>query len=414
MHDRPVVVVVSHFVPVPPSAGNEKRLFHLLRWLNARGFDVVLVVNALHLRLTPERIRQLRGEVRALELVGQPTPLTTRLPWPARQLLSRAHGLVSFASQARSRLQRPRTRLEQIEEDFCPPPLLRALDVIVRRWQPQVMLAEYVFMTRCFRAAPPGVLKVIDTHDLFSTRHDNVVAHGIEDRLVISRADETRLLRRADLVVVIQDHERRQVEAMAPGLAVVTAGFDADLAPRQTSRRVSGRVLLVGSDNAVNSRGLHDFLARAWPAVRAAQPQATLHVAGGLGRHRIDVPGVAWLGIVPDLTAEYAACELVINPSIAGSGLKIKSVEALAQRRPLVAWPNGVAGLEDPAPPYLVATDWDDFAAQVIALIGDVSLRVMLERRFDAYLERFTPARVYGELGRALDEWLDREASSEK
>jgi glycosyltransferase involved in cell wall biosynthesis len=397
--------VVSHFFPLPPRAGNERRLYHLLRWLRGRGFDVVLVVNALHQRLAPERVRQLRGEVYALELVGQPLSRLARLPWPAPQVLARARGLVSVA---RSRLERPRSRLEQIEDDFCPPPLLRALDRVVRRWQPQVMLAEYVFMSRCFRSAPPGVLKVIDTHDLFSTRHDNVVAHGIEDRLAISRDDEARLLRRADLVVVIQDHERRALQAMAPGLDVVTAGFDAEVAPRQAGAPVAGRVLLVGSDNAVNGRGLHDFLARAWPAVRAAQPDATLHVAGGLGRHRVATAGVVWRGIVADLTPEYAACQLVINPSIAGSGLKIKSAEALAQRRPLVAWPNGVAGLEADAPPYLVAADWDDFAAQVIALLGDASLRAKLDSRFDAYLERFAAARVYGELGRALDAWLSR------
>jgi glycosyltransferase involved in cell wall biosynthesis len=395
---------VSHFVPVPPRAGNERRLLHLVRWLNARGFDVVLVVNARRLRSTAADVRQLRNEVRALVLVGQPGGRGLRLPWPAPQLLGRAQHLVSYAH---SRL-RPRSPLERIEDDFCPPSLLRALDVVVRRWQPQVMLAEYAFMTRCFRSAPPGVLKIVDTHDLFSTRHENVVAHGIADPLAIGRADETRLLRRADLVVVIQDHERRQVEAMAPGLAVVTVGFDAELAPRSTGGRVRGRVLLVGSDNAVNARGLRDFLALAWPAVRAAQPHATLHVAGGVGRHRVATPGVEWLGVVPDLTAEYAACEVVINPSIAGSGLKIKSVEALAQRRPLVAWPNGVAGLEDEAPPFVVARDWSDFAAQVVALLGDASSRVALERRFDRYLERFLPARVYGELGRALDEHLAR------
>ena len=393
-------------MPVPPRAGNERRLLHLVRWLNGRGFDVVLVVNALSLTLTEARVRLLRAEVRALELVTRPTPLAERVPWPASQLLSCAHGLSAMA-RARihdvwSRLQPPRYDLGQLERDFCPPQLLRRLDDVVRRWQPQVMLAEYVFMTRCFQSAPPGVLKVVDTHDLFSSRHDNVIEHGIADVHAISRSDEARLLRRADLVVVIQDHERRAVEAMAPGLAVVTAGFDAELAPRATGGRVAGRVLLVGSDNAVNARGLHDFLARAWPTVRAAHPGATLHVAGGVGRHRVAAPGVVWLGVVPDLTREYAACQLVINPSIAGSGLKIKSVEALAQRRPLVAWPNGVAGLEDDAPPYVVARDWSDFAAHVVALLGDASARGRLERRFDDYLERFLPARVYGELDRAL------------
>jgi Glycosyl transferases group 1 len=408
-------VLVSHFVPVPPRAGNEQRLLHLLRWLRGRGYDVVFVLNALHRPRTPEadaQLELLRREVRALEVVrGRSFAAVALLPWRLRRAFWRAHGAMAALQELRRQLQ---PCLQQHEDAFCPPPMLRAIDRVVRRWQPSVMLAEYVFMTRCFAAATPGMLKVVDTHDLFSARQQQVVAHGIDDAHALTAADEARLLRRADLVVVIQDHERRAVERLAPGLAVVTAGFDAVVAPPavdatgaprpvDNSPRVAGRVLLVGSDNAVNVRALRDFLALAWPAVRAARPDATLRVVGALVRHRVDADGVEWRGFVDELAPEYAACAVVINPALAGSGLKIKSAEALAQRRPLVAWPQGVAGLESAAPPYVVAADWPDFAAQVVALLDGSPLRATLEARFDAYLPRFAAAHVYAELGRALD-----------
>lgn len=411
-----MLLLVSHFVPVPPRAGNEQRLLHLLRWLRGRGYDVVFVLNALHRPRTPEadaQLELLRREVRALQVVrGRSWAAVALLPWPLRRAFWRAHGAVAALQEFR---QQRRSRLRQHEDAFCPPPMLRALERLVRRWRPSVMLAEYVFMTRCFAAATPGMLKVVDTHDLFSARQTQVVAHGIDDAHALTAADEARLLRRADLAVVIQDHERRAVERLVPGLAVVTAGFDAVVAPPagDPGVRVAGRVLLVGSDNAVNVRALRDFLTLAWPAVRAARPDATLRVAGALVRHRVDADGVEWLGLVDDLAPEYAACAVVINPAQAGSGLKIKSAEALAQRRPLVAWPEGVAGLEAAAPPYVVAADWADFAGQVVALLGDSPLRATLEAGFDAYLPRFSAEHVYAELGGALDRHCGRDGDGD-
>ena len=406
------MVVVSHFVPVPPRAGNEQRLLHLLRWLRAYGYDVVFVLNALHRPATPEaeaQLELLRREVHALEVVrARSFAGVARLPWRLRRAFWQAHGALAALREVRQRLRSP---LRRNEDDFCPPSLSRALVRVVRRWQPSVMLAEYVFMTRASAAATPGMLKVVDTHDLFSRRRPQVLAHGIADRHALSDGDEARLLRRADLVVVIQEHERRAVEQLAPGLAVVTAGFDAAVAPSATTNdaRVADRVLLVGSDNAVNARGLHDFLAHAWPVVRAARPEASLRVVGSLARHRVAAAGVAWHGPVDELAPEYAACTVVINPARAGSGLKIKSVEALAQRRPLVAWPEGVAGLEASSPPYVVVADWRDFAAKLVTLLEPSSpLRAQLEARCDGYLTRFDAAEVYGALGRALDRHCGR------
>ena len=128
-------------------------------------------------------------------------------------------------------------------------------------------------------------------------------------------------------------------------------------------------------------------------------------VVGAIGR---SVPsglaGVEVAGYVPDLADEYAAARVVINPAVAGTGLKIKTLEALAYLRPLVAWPNGVDGLPDEVlrlvPP---ATDWFEFADQVaerLARTGPV---------FDAADETaiqdfLSPDAVYGALEHALQD----------
>jgi hypothetical protein len=72
------------------------------------------------------------------------------------------------------------------------------------------------------------------------------------------------------------------------------------------------------------------------------------------------------LGHVKDLGDCYARARVVVNPAAAGTGLKVKTVEALAHLRPIVAWPNGVDGLPpDIAPLVPPVEDWLEFAERV-------------------------------------------------
>src|SRR5581483_3395143 len=101
----------------------------------------------------------------------------------------------------------------------------------------------------------------------------------------------------------------------------------------------------------------------AWPRIRRDVPDAELLVAGKVGRFLpADVPGVMRLGTVDDLDPLYEQARVVINPAVAGTGLKIKTLEALCHFRPIITWPNGTDGLApELAALCTVASDWHDF-----------------------------------------------------
>ncbi len=52
------------------------------------------------------------------------------------------------------------------------------------------------------------------------------------------------------------------------------------------------------------------------------------------------------VGAVPDVSAWYADADVVVVPLRLGSGTRIKVLEAFAHRRPMIATPAAVAGLE--------------------------------------------------------------------
>ena len=94
-------------------------------------------------------------------------------------------------------------------------------------------------------------------------------------------------------------------------------------------------LLVVGSDNPLNIHGLKEFLKISWPIIRNEKHDAILRVIGKIGTNFINEDSrVQIVGWVEDLQREYSQAEIVINPTIAGTGLKIKTVEALCMAKP--------------------------------------------------------------------------------
>ena len=96
-------------------------------------------------------------------------------------------------------------------------------------------------------------------------------------------------------------------------------------------------------------------------------------------------PGVDLLGIVDDLDAAYAGANIVINPLLAGTGLKTKTVEALGHAKALVTTACGAEGIEEEAGrAFLMADEPYAMAAHVCGLIADPEAAAALgARAFD-------------------------------
>ena len=89
-----------------------------------------------------------------------------------------------------------------------------------------------------------------------------------------------------------------------------------------------------------------------------------------------DFDGCLKLGQVEALEEAYALSDVIINPVYFGTGLKIKSIEALGYAKPLVTTPIGAEGLEAGAnEAFLIADTADEFAQSIIEVFSDDQLR---------------------------------------
>jgi hypothetical protein len=407
--DKRWLICLSHVLPYPSRAGNEYRIHRMLDWFAANGFDVFLVVCPQPgYAITPQQLASACSIYSNLILCERDGTLRYHLAdgdGPVNGLdgvRPRAFGKILREEEDDAPIAR---RLLPIVRNFCPDLLAEVLSHLDSVLQPEIILAEYVFMTRALPLVQTEAIKVVDTHDVFSTKHDKIVQFGIEDSLALSADEEAGLLASADLVIAIQSEEAAELGKLVPNKLIVTVGIDFDPIATAGASVPDPIVLVVGSDNALNVRGLRDFLRFAWPLVRRDVSDAELRVVGAVGLQvEVDDPSVKIMGLVDDLTAAYAEARVVINPAFAGTGLKIKTIESLCHLRPLVTWPSGVDGVEANVRSLCyIATDWYMFAQHVIQLCKSEDASQVLVRKREEILRRFSPDTTYAALKAALN-----------
>jgi glycosyltransferase involved in cell wall biosynthesis len=129
-----------------------------------------------------------------------------------------------------------------------------------------------------------------------------------------------------------------------------------------------------------NVHGLIWFTDRVWPLVCKAHPAATLHIAGrgapATAPSWLRGRNINWLGEVDDARQFMASVNVIIAPLFAGSGLRIKIIEAMSIGKPVVATTVAVDGI--PAldgRELLIADDASSFSSALVNLLKDRELR---------------------------------------
>ncbi|MCA9443071.1 MAG: glycosyltransferase family 4 protein [Candidatus Omnitrophica bacterium] len=212
---------------------------------------------------------------------------------------------------------------------------------------------------------------------------------------------------RADALLAIQEQEKQQLSEMCPQLPVILTKHACNIPLYSPSSPDSFEILYVGNMYEPNRIGLEQFITKTWPLIRKAEPRTNLLVCGRLAELvKVSSEGVEFVGGVDDLSTYYRRSAAVINPVPFGSGLKIKSVEALIYGRVLISTRAGVLGLEtEDELPVLICEHGESMANQIIKTLHDEPFRLSLEKRSQEYARKwFRPGIVYSELTKFLVE----------
>ncbi|MDZ7760086.1 MAG: glycosyltransferase family 4 protein [Desulfovermiculus sp.] len=106
------------------------------------------------------------------------------------------------------------------------------------------------------------------------------------------------------------------------------------------------KIIHIGGADARKIHGIHFFIRNIWPIVREVYKEAELHL-GGKGSETWNYPelGIYGHGFIENEVSFLSQGKIFINPQLAGSGIKLKSINAMAAQRALVSTFNGVRGI---------------------------------------------------------------------
>ncbi len=163
---------------------------------------------------------------------------------------------------------------------------------------------------------------------------------------------ERRVRRRARWLLVNSAEVARHLRSVSPSSEVALAPLALDPASYAPSATLdSSAAGLIGSAAwPPTANAVERLLREVWPLVLRRKPDARLVLAGfGMEQSRFShLPqphGVEWRGTVdsaPDFLRELG---LLLYPLTAGSGAKVKVLEALAIGLPVVTTANGAEGI---------------------------------------------------------------------
>lgn len=259
-----------------------------------------------------------------------------------------------------------------------------------------VFYTNYVFTTPLVRHLPAKCLRLLETHDIMSDQFElSGDSNPLPSRIRKGRKNfhyrlELDLYRMFDGVVMINDGEAARVRGDgAANTHYVPPCIPTYGNPTENPSTIYD-LLFVGSRSGINRNGIDWFLRNVFDPFLAGRGVRLAIVGDVCETLSYSHPNIAALGRVDTkLDSIYANSAIVIAPVFEGTGLSIKTVEAMGMGKVVVTDPCGARGIDAS---QLVTLDMkahpEIVASTILRILADPAERRALECRALAYANR--------------------------
>lgn len=224
-----------------------------------------------------------------------------------------------------------------------------------------VCIVNYYYLTKLFNhiSIPK---KALFTHDSIAYK-DLVVG---EKTLTIDANTEAKAMQRSPYIFAVQDMEMHYFEILSPRSKVynIYSKYTYQPSPIVGNHNI---VFLSGNNN-YNINGIRWFLKEVFPLIKNKFIDVQCIIAGAICKMIANDnlgEGVKLIGYVESPKSLYDKGDVAINPTYQGTGLKIKTFEAISYDKVTMVHPHSMKGVfeKDNAP--LFSSDkpqeWVDF-----------------------------------------------------
>ena len=367
------ILFVTSRLPFPPTEGHQLRAWHLLRAAASQHRVTLLSLRRPDEPALPATVPEVK-----LEAVHQ-------IDLPALSSPRRAFALALRAAASGNTL---------LDLRYRPPALQQRFDHLVR--QTDLVHLDILAVAGLLERIPEGVPTILNEHNvesLLADKRTEIEARPLHRLLLRIKSRGLERFERmactaADRVLSCSQEDAARLLELAPDclVSVVPNGVDLDaFSPGKTGDEQRASLVFVGHmDWFPNRDGMEYFIAEILPLLKERQG-LHLEVIGRSGNFTVpwEVDNrVSLSGFVDDLQVRVRRAAVFIVPLRAGSGTRLKILEAMAMGKAIVSTRIGAEGigLIDGDSACLAETP-AEFAAAVDRLLDDSQLRNRLGRR---------------------------------
>jgi hypothetical protein len=161
-------------------------------------------------------------------------------------------------------------------------------------------------------------------------------------------AQEAKGLQRSENLFAVQDEEAIYFKMLSPRSKVynIYSKYDYYSQPVVDNKNI----MFLSGSNQYNQNGIRWFVNEVFPLIRTSFQDTKLLIGGSICKVIDDlksVEGVKLLGFVDNVYDFYAQGDVAINPVYQGTGLKIKTFEALSYGKVTMVHPHSMEGVFD-------------------------------------------------------------------
>lgn len=376
---RPRALFLSPEAPYPAVAGGALRSASIFEYLAAR--YVVDVIVFREPSAPDPRAAFPAGLARDIHVIELPYHSRSLPARGARNLVRFLTGRVplndrfsGFAAPIASCIGARRYDLTLIEH-FWLAPYCSALAAQSGRVVLDLHNVESVFYRRCAQAAPWPA---------------SIALHRFGRACA---ALERRWLPRFSLLLAASAEDARSVREISPAARVEVYPNTIPLVPQPDLASQPALVFSGNLEYRPNVSAVRFFRKRIWPLIRECWPGLVWRLVGknpeAVAKYVAGDPRIELVGPVENAVEALASARVVVVPLLAGSGTRVKILEAWAAGRPVVSTSLGAEGLPAIDGEHLLLADNpEDFAAAVSRLLASPQLRERVGRAGRQLYER--------------------------
>lgn len=269
-------------------------------------------------------------------------------------------------------------------DDYYPYGIKRFITKILKEHTIHCVILNYIYLSKLLKYF--GLAKkIIYTHDVFSNKYQLTGLKWFS----VKPNDEMKAINRADVIMAIQENEAIYYRYLTKKPVITVYNIFSII---RTPLNGSKNILYIAGPNKYNIESIEWFIKNVFDEIIKKDSGINLLIGGKicsvLKKYEKNI-NIQLCGTVNNLTDFYNRGDIAINPTFNGTGLKIKTFEALGYGKVVIANSHSIEGihLHDEIPIQIADTK-EQYVNLLTDLFNNQSKIVRLKEASIKYIEK--------------------------